>query len=46
MVLEGDPGTIEQFIHEVCESTYGSVTSIEKVERTWTGEFSGFEIVA
>ena len=45
MVLEGEADTINQFIGEVCESTYGNVTETEIFRHPATGEFSGFDVV-
>ncbi len=45
MVLEGESEAIERFIREVCESTHGSVTQVEKRDLPATGEFSSFEII-
>lgn len=45
MVLEGDLGTLERFIAEVCESIHGSVSDVEKVNQVPSGEFSRFDII-
>lgn len=45
MVVEGEPDTIDQFIREVSESTYGRVAETEVCRRPITGEFSGFHVI-
>jgi len=45
MICEGDLGQIESYIAEVCQSTHGKVTDTEILDKPFTGEFEGFEIV-
>lgn len=45
MVCEGDPAQIESFVAEVSQSTHGRVTDTEILDKRYSGEFEGFEIV-
>jgi acylphosphatase len=45
MVLEGEPGTIDEFILAVSETTSGNVSGTEINRSSATGEFSGFQVV-
>ena len=45
MVCEGDPAQIQAFIVEVSQSTHGRVTNTEILDKRFSGEFKGFEIV-
>lgn len=45
MVCEGDLAQIEAFIAEVSQATHGRVTDTQILDKPFTGEFKGFEIV-
>jgi len=45
MICEGDLTQIEAFIVEVSQTTHGRVSDTEILDRSFTGEFEGFEIV-
>ncbi|MFK7768701.1 MAG: acylphosphatase [Mariniblastus sp.] len=45
MVLEGDSETIERFIAEVSESTYGNVRETEITQSLPTGQFASFDVI-
>ena len=45
MVCEGDLAQIQAFIADVSQSTHGRVTDTEILDKRFTGEFKGFEIV-
>ena len=45
MVVEGDSGTVERFIRDVCETTSGHVSDVKTKRFPAEGQFNGFEII-
>lgn len=45
MMAEGDGDELQQFVDEVCETTFGNVTGVTVEKSKPTGEFQGFEIL-